>query len=247
MILPKSKATLVRALHRRKGRREHGAFLVEGDRALAEIAVSDADVRFAFARGERIDEIQSLLPAATIYLLEKHSDALFATDNPQGVGAVVSMPRLPPLQELISRDGAILVLDGVSDPGNVGTILRSAEWFGLAGVALLNECADPFNPKCVRASMGAVVRVAIAETTVDELLSVELPLYALDGSARISLSDSPIARRALYVVGSEAHGVSTEIAQRATGIAIRGHGAIESLNAAVAASILCYELTRVDE
>jgi TrmH family RNA methyltransferase len=245
--LSKAKASLVRALQRRKGRREHGAFIAEGERTLAELAASDARVRFGFARADALERLAELFPAIEHFAVGRGAESLFATEHSQGLAVVVDAPRSAALEELDRSDAPILVLDAVADPGNVGTILRSAEWFGVAGVVLLAGCADPLNPKSVRASMGSLVRVAIAEATIAELAQLDRPLFALDARADRTLGVDPLPRRALYVVGSEAHGLSDVVASRATGVAISGSGSVESLNAAIAASILCYELSRVDE
>jgi TrmH family RNA methyltransferase len=190
--------------------------------------------------------VRALFPTTTVYSIDARSEDLFATDHPQGVAAIVSIPRQPLLQDLVASDQPILVLDGVADPGNLGTIVRSAEWFGIAAVVLVNDCADAFNAKAVRASMGAVVRVPILESTSDEIVAADRPLYVLDTGATRHLGTLRLDRRALFVVGSEAHGASDAFMNRAVGLSIRGAGAIESLNAAIAASILCYELMRAD-
>lgn len=246
MILPKSKATLVRALHRRKGRREHASFLVEGERSLEELSKSTATVHFAFARVSDVARVAGMLPSTTIYLVDDRSDSFFATEHSQGMGAVVAMLEETDLASLAGHDGPIIALDGVSDPGNLGTILRSAEWFAVAGVVLLPGCADPYNPKAVRASMGSLLRVPLATATATQLTAIDRPVFVMDAGGDQFVGSHRLPQRGVYVVGSEAHGVSHEIARDATKLAIRGRGEVESLNAAIAVSILCYELARVD-
>jgi RNA methyltransferase, TrmH family len=245
--LSKSRATLVRSLHRRKGRREHRAFLAEGERTLDELARSDASLRFGFARPEQLSLLGAMFPHLPLFGVDERLAALFATDHPQGLAVVVDIPEPPTLDALDRVDAPLLVLDGVADPGNVGTIIRSAEWFGVGGVILLEGCADPFNPKSVRASMGSIVRMPIVESAADAVSSLERPLYVLDAGGDLTLGRERLPRRGAYVIGSEAHGVSAAMALRGRGLAISGRGSVESLNAAIAASILCYELLRIEE
>ena len=245
--LSNARATLVRSLHRRKGRREHGAFLVEGERALEEIAASDAGVRFGYAYDEQYERLAGLIGEERAFTVDRRRADLFATENSQGIAAVVETPRPTPLASMARQSGPIIVLDGVADPGNVGTIIRSAEWFAVAGVVLLPGTADPYNPKSVRASMGSLVRVAVAEATPSELAALGRPVYALDAGGDLVLGRDALPRSAIYAIGSEAHGISDEVAALARTVAIPGRGGVESLNAAIAGSILLYELSRLDE
>ena len=146
--------------------------------------------------------------------------------------------------ELRARPGPLLALDEVRDPGNLGTIIRTADAFGAAGVALLGDCADPFAPKVVRATMGSLFRVPLRRCTAGELRARPGPLLAavLDGDSR-PIGGVPL-RDACVVIGNEAHGVSPAVRAccgGAVNIPIRG---AESLNAAVAASIFLYEMAR---
>jgi TrmH family RNA methyltransferase len=157
-------------------------------------------------------------------------DALAETKSPQDVIALFERPANA---DLFARPDTIVVaLDGVQDPGNVGTIVRLAAAFDAGGIALLPGCADPFSPKSIRASAGAILNVPVANVTIDDL---KWPLFvtAADGSP-----DDPPARGAIIVFGSEGQGVSPEIARRAKSLAIRTSGRVESLNVAATAAIL---------
>jgi TrmH family RNA methyltransferase len=149
------------------------------------------------------------------------------------------------LEVLVEAGGPILFLDRIADPGNAGTIIRTAEWFGLAGVALSTGSVDLYNPKLVRATMGAIFRLPIVES-VDpaDLRLPGLPIVALDADADEYLGTVELPRHAVYVVGSEAHGLDVRIRSTSRMLAIGGRGDGESLNAAVAAAVLCYELSR---
>ena len=158
-------------------------------------------------------------------------DALADTRTSQGVLAV--FPR-PASQDVFARRESIVVaLDGVQDPGNVGTIVRLAAAFDASGIALLPGCADPFSPKAIRASAGAVLNVPIASIGYGELDGHTL--YAADGTGEAT---EPPARDAVLIFGSEGAGVSSQLRERAKRIAIAMSGRVESLNVAAAAAIL---------
>jgi RNA methyltransferase, TrmH family len=161
-------------------------------------------------------------------------DALTETRNPQDVIGLFERPRGDARAILARRDAVAIALDGVQDPGNVGTIVRLAAAFDAAGMLLLPGCADPFSPKAIRASAGAILNVAVAEITVSELLMCP----ALFATAMSGAAVDPPARDAVIVFGNEGAGVSAEILARATKIAIPMSGQVESLNVASSAAIL---------
>jgi len=159
-------------------------------------------------------------------------DDLAETRTSQGVLALFERP--PNADVFAPKDTIVVALDGVQDPGNVGTIVRLAAAFD-ASVALLPGCADPFSPKAIRASAGAILSVSVAQVTPADLLNCGLPLFAADGSASVS---SPPARNAVLILGSEGSGVSRELLDASTRVAIKTSGGVESLNVATAAAIL---------
>jgi TrmH family RNA methyltransferase len=246
--LSNARASLIRSLHRNKGRAAEGAFLAEGERLLSELPREDGPPRWFFAVEERIEWIEERFPDAEIHVVGRNESKLFATDNAQGVGAVVEMLPPPSLRTLAASDRPLLLLDALADPGNVGTIIRTAEWFGIGGVLLGAGSVDLYNPKTVRATMGAIFRMPVVENLEPaDALGLERPLYALDASASDVLGTITLPHNGVYVIGGEAHGIKGELLAVSSAVAIRGAGRIESLNAAIAASILCYELTRVEQ
>jgi TrmH family RNA methyltransferase len=162
-------------------------------------------------------------------------DSVADTRSPQDVIALFERPANDAQRILSRRDSIVVALDGVQDPGNVGSIVRLAAAFDAAGVILLPGCADPFAPKAIRASAGAALSVPLAQISVDELIECGLPLIAasLDGDQR-----DPPAREAVLVLGSEGSGVSEPIAARAQRIFIPMSHRVESLNVGAAAAIL---------
>ncbi|MEA2571004.1 MAG: methyltransferase, TrmH family [Acidobacteriota bacterium] len=165
----------------------------------------------------------------------KAFDALADTRTSQGVLALFARPQFDASALFARRDSIIVALDAVQDPGNVGTIVRLAAAFDAAGVALLPGSADPFGPKALRASAGAALNVALANVTARELLDTALPIFAADGRG---VAIEPPASAAILIFGNEGNGVSDELRERATLIAVATSGRVESLNVAASAAIL---------
>ena len=228
----------------KKARRAEGLFLCEGDKLVGEALRWGAQVELlAAAEGT---PAPAGLPAHT-QVVELPAELLAyvsTVDTPQNMLALCRTPALTPPEAL--SPGRYLVLDGVQDPGNVGTIWRTADAFGAEGLFLLPGCAEPFSPKTVRATMGACFRLPVWEGTLEELTGLlarsAAPLYAT------ALRDDTEDIRAVplegaaVVIGSEGRGVSQPVldACRAT-LKIPMRDRCESLNAAVAASVVLWE------
>jgi TrmH family RNA methyltransferase len=162
-------------------------------------------------------------------------DTLSQTRTPQGVLGLFARPRTTAASILARRDTIAIALDGVQDPGNVGTIVRLAAAFDAAGVLLLPGCADAFGPKAIRSSAGAILTTPVASITVEELLAADVPLVAT------AMSGAPMptpAKNAVLVFGNEGAGVSEELLRHSTLLAIPMSGRVESLNVASSAAIL---------
>ena len=249
--------TTIRDLARRRGRERRGLALAEGVRLVEEalaagVPIRGAAVSPALEGTPRGSALKSALAGRGVPLREVTPGALEAladTEQPQGIVAVVEPPGLV-LDEIPTPSGAVLlVLDAVQDPGNVGTMLRTALALGAAGVVALKGTAELTNPKVLRGSMGAAFRLPAAPAEVEEFLGwakgrgVKLIVAAADGAPleRGRRGAAPIA----LVVGNEGGGVSPGLAAAAARrVAIPLASTVESLNVAVAAGILLYEVTR---
>lgn len=213
----------------REAIREHrDEIVIEGPKPVADALAGGWRALAIVTRGDAGRE-DAVALAPDVY------DSLAETRAPQGVMGLFSR-RVSRAADVLARlDTVVVALDGVQDPGNVGTIVRLAAAFDAAGVLLLPGCADPFGPKAIRSSVGAVLSVPIAAVTPAELLACGLPLYAADaGGGRVD----PPSRDAVLVFGSEGAGVSREIVSAATLLAIPMSGRVESLNVASSAAIL---------
>jgi TrmH family RNA methyltransferase len=248
--------TLARDLQRRKARERQGLFVVEGVRGVEELLRTSIPIKGVLSSNRLLSTPRGAALAALVaergLPAESVDDKDFAsaaeTDSPQGVLAIGAVPQggLADLPELeIVR---LLVLDGVQDPGNAGTILRTAAGLGATATLALPGTVDLWNSKVVRSGMGAHFHHPCLTGTWDELAEFRerrgLELWAADASGDPVRSVAPPARLGL-IVGNEGSGLSSEARQRADRlVALPIASTVESLNVAVAAGILLYELTR---
>ena len=243
--LKNPRVLLWRSLKERKGRRETGCFLVEGRKMVAEALASAFPVEAVLADEARLAEL-ALPDDVAIYALPEYVlAAVCDTKTPQGIAAVVRVSEPP-------RAGKRLVaLDGVQDPGNVGTIIRTADAAGFDGVLLSGQCADAYSPKVLRATMGSIFRmnVRVTDDLPGELESLKATGYAvlssqLDGEP-FGVAAQAVEEPFALVIGSEGNGVSEPVRRLATHrVALPMRGGAESLNAAVAAGIMMYGLMK---
>lgn len=235
----------VRALHHRKGREEQRRFIVQGRKSLQELMASGLRPEVLYATRSAA----AALGLKQAVVLPDHQLARMGTfESGNELVAVVPMPHQAPFGGLLPGE-LVLALDGVSDPGNLGTIIRTAHWFGVRRLLCTPGSVDPWNPKCVQASMGSVFHVQVHEVELPALLR-----EALAGGATVYLAtmegkpvfDVPLRRPAVLVLGSESHGLSPSVREvsGATTIAVPRVGEAESLNVAVAAAALCMEFAR---
>jgi len=245
---------MLKGLHAKKGRGETGLFLAEGARLAveaSELGVWPDILAYAPAALER-PRVQALLRAAEargVRVIET-SETLLAQiskrDNPQTVIGAYKQ-RLAPLDELDGQ--TVVALEGVRDPGNLGTILRTADSTGAGGVVLVGDCCDPFSVEAVRASMGSVFAVKLARASFDELMSYRKKR----GAAMIGASlkgahldaESAAPPRAILLMGNEQSGLPEHM-EAACDLLVRlpMRGRADSLNLAVATAVMLYDLWR---
>ncbi len=165
--------------------------------------------------------------------------------SPADVIAVVKMPYWPVLKPVSLKNKFTLVLDGLQDPGNMGTIIRTADWFGITDIICSEDTVDVYNPKVVQATMGSLARVNVHYMDLANLLSIaDIPVYGalLDGA---DIYDTTFGTEGLIVVGNEGNGLRPEIIKLvSTAVTIPRIGAAESLNVAIATAIFCSEINR---
>ena len=235
-----------RSLKDRKGRKETGCFLVEGYKMVQEAVHSRFPIEaLLFSENRMNDRDTSEIPFPVYLLPDNVLAAVCNTMTPQGIAAIVRMT------EASGAGERLVVLDGVQDPGNVGTIIRTADAAGFDGVLLSAQCADVFGPKALRATMGSVFRMPLRVT---DNLPAALEGLKAEGYSVLSsqLDGEPFDEVApaipepfALVIGSEGNGVTDPVRALATHrVALPMRGGAESLNAAVAAGIMMYGLMR---
>lgn len=244
--------THIGKLQQKKYRKDFQEFLVEGIKGVEE-ALQYGTVLAVIVDGARRDEpaLASVIAAAekkqvsVEFCGRKDIDVIKTTETFPGVMAIVELPESD--FDTIIESNAVIVLDGVKDPGNLGTIIRTADWFGIKAIVLSEESVDPYNEKCVRSTMGSIFRVNIfrAENllqTVEDLKEDGYKIYGLSMEGK-ALETLKTPSKAAYIFGSESHGIRKELIQAADGLyAIPGNTEAESLNLSVAAGIVMWKI-----
>ncbi|HMR00072.1 MAG TPA: RNA methyltransferase [Ignavibacteria bacterium] len=253
-MLTTNQIKLFASLKQKKFRLEHGKYLIEGFHLIEECLSSPHELEYIILRNEvdlqgHTAILEKIAQNKTIVepLPEKLFNKLTDTESSQGIVGVVSRPEY---NKTKSSGDLIIALDKVSDPGNLGTIIRTAYWFGVDWILLSDGSADPYNPKVVRSTQGGIFHTNITE---DAELAAELKkleskgysvyLFTLDTERSLSqISESGKSGKSVLVFGSEAHGISKEILDMGfEKVKIEGYSASESLNVAISTGIALYE------
>jgi RNA methyltransferase, TrmH family len=228
-----------------------GLIAIEGEHLVREAARSGLRIETLFLREDRTarKDWPSIGDPLTLTVVADAFDHACATESPQGIAALVEAPQWSFESLLRGKSPRLVVLAGLQDPGNVGTVIRTAEAFAATGVLLTPGSVHPWNQKVLRASAGSSFRLPVVpldNTSLLRRLSEErVPLYACDARAGGSLLDTDLRGSMAFVIGNEGAGISKEILSFCSGaIHIPCPGPVESLNAGVAAAIVLYEASR---
>ena len=239
-MISKNDIKFIRSLSQKKFRDENGLFIAEGEKIVNE-AISS---RFEIAGIYKTSEIG-----------EDNMSRISQLNTPSPILAVIRKPdsiTKDEINSLISRKPLSLALDGLRDPGNVGTIIRLADWFGIDAIFASKDTVEIFNPKVVQATMGAIFRIKFIYCDLNDIISsftlAKIPIYGtfLDGD---SIYSTDLSSSGLIVMGSESNGISNEVASMITQrlfispCPADAHTS-ESLNVAIATSIVCSEFRR---
>ncbi|MGC1243131.1 MAG: RNA methyltransferase [Chryseosolibacter sp.] len=240
-----SKATIkfIKSLQVKKYRKQEQCFLIEGAKSVHELLDSDFETAILLGTAEFLSGIKTPVTGEVIEVRENELDGLgeFQTNR-----SALAVARLKPNVSVIPRPGEFaLVLDDIRDPGNLGTIIRTADWYGIQKIICSQETADFYNPKVISATMGSFTRVQIFYTELTAYLSdCNLPVYGAFLSGR-DVHAVNFSTGGFIVIGSEAHGISATVQPLVTEkITIPRYGRAESLNAAIATAIICDNIRR---
>ena len=243
-MLTKNTIKQIASLRQQKFRKELGLFVVEGRKMTEELLQSNFETVGLYATEAFIDSYPAFSNAETVS--EVQMQQMSGQDTPPGILAVV---RIPKQSEIKTSSRLVLALDGIANPGNMGTLIRTAEWFGIHDVVCSSDCVELWNPKVVQATMGSLFRVKVWATNLADYLQKAKTegkaVYGalLEGEDLFQMQAKP---EGILVIGSESHGIRAEVLPCITHpvtIPRAGGSVTESLNAAVAGAILMAEMT----
>ncbi|MBQ2985512.1 MAG: RNA methyltransferase [Clostridia bacterium] len=232
----------MRSLAAKKGRQETGLHLIEGERLVREAISSGADIAELFIEeGREVEDMAFSAPR--VYTVSRRvMESMTDTGTPQWICAAVRTQDTTPPESY--PQGLIVALDRVQDPGNLGTILRTADAMGAAGLLLGGGCADPFGPKVLRSTMGSVYHIPLwqGELTAELAKLREAGFSLICGHLAGTEVLPEVGDKCVLIIGNEGSGVSDEVADMCKKYRLPMYGRAESLNASVAAGILMYEI-----
>lgn len=236
----------VASLRQQKFRKATGLFVVEGWKSVGELLRSDIEVESLFATQAFLDNgMAGFGQAETVSKMQMQQ--MSGLDTPPGILAVAKVPESKPLSP---HARLVLAMDGITNPGNMGTMLRTAEWFGIRDIVCSPDCVETWNPKVIQSAMGSAFRINIIASNLSVFFTEQKHLGKAIYGALLegeNLFETKGKAEGILIIGSESHGIRKEILPFVTHPVTIPHvdnSATESLNAAVAAGILMAELTR---
>lgn len=255
-MISKSQISYIKSLHQKKFRKEYQQFIVEGDKLCDEFISSNYHVKQIYLLDTKREKYELLLLKLSkkIEIVVVKADDMERISNlstPSEVLLIVDFPK-EDIQTQVTKEQLhnklTLMLDGVKDPGNLGTIIRIADWFGIENIICSEDCVELYNPKVVQSTMGSILRVNLIYTDLKkylgELNEIEVFGALLEGENIYTMKSE---WKGILLMGSESHGISKELLPLITKpITIPSFGNAESLNVAIATGILCSEARRDD-
>jgi TrmH family RNA methyltransferase len=246
-MISKSQIKHIQSLQQNKFRKEHKMFIAEGPKIVGELPGSAIKIIAVYALEDWIDDNQGKFEyvKAEIYrVTTKELDRISNLRTPNKVLAVCRIPERD-LGDIYEEDGILLALDGIRDPGNLGTIIRTADWFGIKNIICSDDCVDIYNSKVVQSTMGSIARVNVFYTDLAGYLSTcgrKVYVTVMEGTSIWETKPD----KGIFVIGNESNGISKEVLRHATDkISIpSAEGTAESLNASVATGVVLAAASR---
>ena len=255
-MLSRNQVKHIHSLKQKKFREIHRQFLAEGSKLILEIIESPYKVIAVYALADWLKSNENILLSKKVPFLEiseGEMERITALSSPSPALAIAEIPAMPILPVGAIND-LVLVLDDIKDQGNLGTIIRIADWFGIETVICSENTVDLYNPKVIQATMGSVTRVRVAYFNLPEFLSSMDPAIKIYGTfpEGENIYSIPLDPKGIILIGSESTGISPEVAYKVTDkISIPSYSPAtgrkdhaESLNASIAAAIVCSEFRR---
>ena len=253
-MISKTELQYYSSLLNKKYRQAENKFIVEGKKSVFEGLNSNYNCEIIFITSKFADENKDIVSRLSkvkkkfISLKQKEFEKISDTETPQGIAAVFQKPKNIFLLTAFTEDKIVVMLDNISDPGNLGTIIRNCDWFGIKNILLSESSVDYTNPKVIRSSMGSVFHVNIYEDVKVNLLNKlkenNFELLCADTQGE-NIFTYKSAKKKILILSSESHGPSKEIEKLSDKkICIPKFGKAESLNVASASAVLLAELTK---
>jgi len=239
MILSNNHQKLITSLSQKKYRQKHQLFIAEGVKVVRELLESSFELEIIFSTESEFSSLDCFIQVS-----DQELKKISSLKTPNKVLALFKIP----LQKKVNSSGLIVVLDTINDPGNLGTIIRLCDWFGVEQLVCSQDTVDCYNSKVVQATMGSLARVSISYLNLSEYLqTVSIPVFIADMDG-VNIHKSKLPASAILVMGNEANGVSDRLKQLISNkISIPRYGnsnQVESLNVATATAILLNEFRR---
>ena len=248
-IMTKNDVKELQALRQTKGRKERGIFAVEGNKLVEELMNSQFRVNNVFATEQWIEKNPVLAKKIADYeiITPKQMEQVSNFVTPPGVFATAMMPKYK-IEPKDADNQLILLLDGINDPGNLGTIIRTADWFGIKKTVISEDTCDPWQPKVIQSTMGSIFRMQIVETNVVRFLKdVKTPVFGALMQGKNVYHTQIKDNQGVIIIGSESHGIRENVMPYVScpiNIPKAKGSQTESLNASVAAGIIISEVFR---
>jgi len=239
-MVSKNQLKLIKSLHQKKYRNQYQLFFVEGIKTVNELLKADFEVDGIYVVKDRVAQFSDYTPTI---ILESDLKKISALHNPSGVFGVFKIPKP---KEVVTQDW-IVGLDEVRDPGNLGTVIRLCDWFGIKHLICSKGTVDCYNPKVLQATMGSIARVNVVyEDLTVRIAETELPVLGafMNGN---NVYQEELPKAGMLILGNEANGISDTVSQRIhkkISIPQFGNQSAESLNIATATAILLSEIRR---
>lgn len=249
MAITKNDIKELQSLRQAKGRREHGIFAVEGNKLVEELLKTKFRINNILVTEQWVEKYSSLAMKITGYevITTKQMEQITNFVTAPGIFVTAAIPSFRITPEDAGNE-LILMLDGINDPGNLGTIVRTADWFGIKKIVISEDTTDPWQPKVIQSTMGSIFRTQIAETNVvDFLKDVKAPVFGALMHGKNLYQTHIKDNQGVIIIGSESHGIRENVMPYVScPITIpKAHGSeTESLNASMAAGIIMAEVFR---
>jgi len=244
-MLTKSTIKFIKSLQEKKYRKQEQCFVVEGAKSVEEVLQSDFGVEMLVASPEFVQSVESW--RSNIQIFEAKPTEMAGLGDFQSNDAALAVVRMKPKTEpVVSPNSFTLLLDDIRDPGNLGTIIRTADWYGIQTIIASEETVDFYSPKVINSTKGSFIRIHFSNADLSQVLQKQtaLPVYGafLDGE---DVHTIQFPKGGLLVIGNESKGISPTVEKFVTNrVTIPRYGKAESLNAAIATAILLDNIKR---